>query len=63
GYEESLIDELILLESLPRIRNYYADGIHITYNIDYEIAYADKAYIDEILQKLLIVINIIIINL
>jgi hypothetical protein len=53
GYEESLIDELLLLEGLPTIRNYYADEVDITYNIDYEIAYADAAYVDDLRQEML----------
>ncbi|MGD9397454.1 MAG: hypothetical protein PVJ05_13555, partial [Candidatus Thorarchaeota archaeon] len=53
GYEEALIDETILLGGLPTVRDYYADEVHITYNIDYEIAYADTAYVANLRQEML----------
>ncbi|MHA2396379.1 MAG: hypothetical protein ACXAC0_06715 [Candidatus Thorarchaeota archaeon] len=53
GYDEALIDELILLDGLPTIRDYSVDDVNITYNIDYEIAYADTAYITDLRQEML----------
>jgi hypothetical protein len=53
GYDPALIDEIILLQGMPTVRNYFADDVDITYNIDYEIAYADSTYVDVLRQELL----------
>ena len=53
GYDPALIDEMILLQGMPTVRNYFADDVDITYNIDYEIAYADSTYVDDLRQEML----------
>ncbi|MBY8996971.1 MAG: hypothetical protein KGD60_04520, partial [Candidatus Thorarchaeota archaeon] len=53
GYDSALIDEMILLQGMPTVRNYFTDDVDITYNIDYEIAYADSTYVDDLRQELL----------
>lgn len=53
GYDPALIDEMILLTGMPTVRNYYTDDVDITYNIDYEIVYADSTYVDDLRQEVL----------
>ena len=53
GYDPALIDEAILLQGLPDDRNYYTGDVHITYNIDYEVSYADSSYLDDLRQEML----------
>ncbi|MFW9964406.1 MAG: hypothetical protein ACFFCX_12620 [Candidatus Sifarchaeia archaeon] len=53
GYDPSLIDETILVQGLPEIRNYVTDTVSITHNINYQIAYADTNYVDDLRQEML----------
>ncbi|MHA3963118.1 MAG: hypothetical protein AM325_006225 [Candidatus Thorarchaeota archaeon SMTZ1-45] len=53
GYNPTLIDELILLQGLPTARYYTTEDVEITYNIDYEIYFADKSYVDDLRQVML----------
>ncbi len=53
GYDPALIDEMILLQGMPTVRNYFTDDVDITYNIDYEVAYADSTYVDDLRQEML----------
>lgn len=53
GYKEALIDELILLDGLPTIRDYHADEVDITYNIEYEVTYADSTFATNLRQEML----------
>ncbi len=48
NYNQSLIDESTLLSGMPVERNYVADTVLITHNIEYSIYYADQSYIDEL---------------
>ena len=53
GYDPALIDEMILLQDMPTVRDYTTDDVHITYYIDYEIVYADTTYVDDLRQEML----------
>ncbi len=53
GYDPAYIDETILLQGMPTVRDYYPEDLHITYNIDYTIAYADSTYVDDLRQEML----------
>ncbi len=53
GYDPALIDETILLTGMPTVRDYVTDDVHITYNIDYDITYADSTYEDDLRQEML----------
>ena len=53
GYNPSLIDELLLLQGLPTVRVFSTDSVQITYNIEYQISYADAAYNDGLRQVML----------
>ena len=53
GYDPALIDEVLLLQGMPTTRNYLADDVAITYNIDYNIAYADTSYLNALRQVML----------
>jgi hypothetical protein len=53
GYDSGLIDEAILLQGMPTTRQYSSGLVEITYNIDYEFAYADGTYIDDLRQEML----------
>jgi hypothetical protein len=50
NYDESLIDEVELLIGMPTERTEATDTVLITYNIHYEIYYADQDYIDDLTQ-------------
>ena len=41
GYDDTKIDEGILLSGMPTERLYSAESVDITYNINYNIEYAD----------------------
>jgi len=53
GYEPGLIDEAILLQDMPTVRDYFTDRVHIEYNIDYVVSYADSVYQDDLCQEML----------
>jgi hypothetical protein len=53
GYDPALIDEVLLLQGMPTTRNYLTDDVEITYNISYNIAYADTAYLNALRQVML----------
>ncbi|MFW9797508.1 MAG: hypothetical protein ACFFE2_10755, partial [Candidatus Thorarchaeota archaeon] len=53
GYEPSLIDEAILLSGMPTVRIYSTADVQITYNIEYEVVYADTAFTNNLQQELL----------
>ena len=53
GYNQALIDEELLLQGMPSVRDYYANDVHITYNIDYQVAYADAPFTNELRQEML----------
>lgn len=53
GYDPALIDEVLLLQGMPTTRDYLTDDVEITYNIDYNIAYADSAYLNTLKQEML----------
>ena len=48
NYDESIIDESVLLVGMPTVRNYATATASITYNIEYEIYYADAQYISDL---------------
>ncbi|MFW9769601.1 MAG: hypothetical protein ACFFF9_11825 [Candidatus Thorarchaeota archaeon] len=48
GYEQSVIDEAILLSGMPTERVYVSESVDITYNIDYNIEYADTTYYNDL---------------
>jgi len=50
NYDQSLIDETILLSGMPTERNYATDNVFITYNIEYNVHYANQNYIDDLSQ-------------
>lgn len=53
GYDQSLIDELILLQGLPTVRYYATDNVEIIYNIDYDIHFADANYFGDLHEVML----------
>ena len=53
NYDQDLIDETILLDGLPEQRAHDADPTLMTYNFDYQIAYANETYTNTIRQLLL----------
>ena len=53
GYDQALIDETILLAGLPTTRFYSSELVGITYNIDYNVVYADSSYINDLRQVML----------
>ncbi len=50
GYDPTVIDEPVLLQGLPTVRYYTTDTSEITYNINYDISYADNTYFDDLFQ-------------
>ncbi|MGQ4912401.1 MAG: hypothetical protein ACP6KW_09555 [Candidatus Thorarchaeota archaeon] len=44
GYDPSAVNEAILLGGMPGQRVHYTDTVEITYNIHYELTYADASY-------------------
>ncbi len=53
GYEQSLINESILLQDMPTDRVYYSDEVEITYNIEYDVTYADAMFLNNLRQVML----------
>lgn len=53
NYNQSIIDEGILLDTMPDHRYYSADSVIITYNIEYNIFYADSAYVSDFQEVVL----------
>ncbi|TFG31187.1 hypothetical protein EU528_06870 [Candidatus Thorarchaeota archaeon] len=50
NYDEAVIDESELLSGMPSSRVYATSDVMITYNIEYEIFYADAEYISDLTQ-------------
>ncbi|MGY5879407.1 MAG: hypothetical protein RTV31_04105 [Candidatus Thorarchaeota archaeon] len=50
NYDESMIDESLLLTGMPTERTYTTSDVMITYNIEYEIFYADAEYVSDLTQ-------------
>ena len=50
NYDEALIDETSLLTGMPTEKNYATSDVLITYNIEYEVFYADAEYISDLTQ-------------
>ncbi|MCK5264983.1 MAG: hypothetical protein KAR03_05195, partial [Candidatus Thorarchaeota archaeon] len=50
NYDEALIDEADLLIGMPTEKNYATSDVLITYNIEYEVFYADAEYISDLTQ-------------
>jgi len=50
NYDEYLIDENNLLTGMPTVRTYTTSDVMITYNIEYEVFYADAQYIADLTQ-------------
>ncbi len=53
GYDPALISEATLLQGMPTVRYYYPADLTITYNIDYDFAYADSSYVNALRQVML----------
>ncbi|MHA1904419.1 MAG: hypothetical protein ACXADL_05585 [Candidatus Thorarchaeota archaeon] len=53
NYDQELIDEAVLMNGLPTERFHSASPTYITYNIDYDITYANETYTNDIRQVLL----------
>jgi len=53
NYDQDLIDETILLDGLPEQRAHDADPTIMTYNFEYQIAYANETYTNTVRQLLL----------
>ncbi|MGY5864006.1 MAG: hypothetical protein RTV41_05345 [Candidatus Thorarchaeota archaeon] len=53
GYDDTKIDEGILLSGMPTERLYSAESVDITYNINYNIEYADSSYYNDLRQIML----------
>ena len=53
NYERSIIEETTLLSDLPTIREYYAGDVVITYNIQYDVFYANSAFANDLMQVML----------
>ena len=49
GYDFEAINEEILMETLPLQREHYAESTIITYNIQYNLVYADASYETDLL--------------
>ena len=50
NYDEALIDEADLLTGMPTEKTYATSDVLITYNIEYEVFYADAEYISDLTQ-------------
>ncbi|MGY5858386.1 MAG: hypothetical protein RTU63_03380 [Candidatus Thorarchaeota archaeon] len=50
NYDQSLIDEAILLTGMPTVRSYATTTVFITHNIEYNVYYADQNYVDDLSQ-------------
>ncbi|MHA2043633.1 MAG: hypothetical protein ACW99G_02500, partial [Candidatus Thorarchaeota archaeon] len=44
NYDSSLINETILLETLPTNRTYYTATTWITYNLEFNLLFANESY-------------------
>jgi len=53
NYDEFLIDETNLLTGMPTVRTYTTSDVMITYNIEYEVFYADAGYVSELTQVIM----------
>jgi hypothetical protein len=53
GYDPAIINEALLLQSMPTVRYHYPADLTITYNIDYNFAYADSSFVDALRQVML----------
>ncbi|MFW9793123.1 MAG: hypothetical protein ACFFEE_02380 [Candidatus Thorarchaeota archaeon] len=53
GYDQSLINENILLQDMPLSRNYWTEDVEIEYSIQYEVSYADEVYLNGMRQVML----------
>jgi hypothetical protein len=53
GYDQTKVDEAILLSGMPTERVYVAESVNITYNINYNIEYADTEFQNDLRQVML----------
>jgi len=53
GYDEAVVDEGILLSGMPTERVYFAEDVDITYNIEYNVEYADASFYSDLRQVML----------
>ncbi|TFG34547.1 hypothetical protein EU527_02720 [Candidatus Thorarchaeota archaeon] len=50
NYDESIIDEIILLDRMPAQRVYSSGSVVMTYNIQYDVYYASSAFSNDLMQ-------------